>query len=806
MARMQAVTAALSESLTSAEVAEVIVAQGVAALGASAGSVTLVSEDGKHLEMLRHIGYPAERVSAWRRFSLNLPTPLSDAVRSQTPIFLESIPEWARRYPNLARKDRIAMAERDQESWAAIPLLAEGHVIGGLGLTFTHRRSFSDDDRAFIVTLARQCAQALERARLYEEARTNERRMRFLASASEALAASLDYQTTLTSLAHLAVPDLADWCAVDMLADPQTNKPLRLERLAVAHVDPEKIQWATELQRRFPPDPNAPRGVFAVLRSGEPEFNPEIPDDMLTASARTPEHLAILREIGFHSVTIVPLRARGLTLGAITFVTTSESGRRFSQSDLAFHQEIARRAATAVDNALLYQEVETERGRATTILESIQDGFYALDREWRFTYVNERCLNYYGRRREELLGQVIWDVFPVAVGSQVYTEYHRAVQEGVPIHFEVLSPLTHLWMEVNAYPSTEGLSVYFRDISSRKRSEEEVRYVTTHARCLLWQGTVEDPMDQTGFFHWETHVLDEAAAQSFCPLELQAGELYTQAWYRYRLPEDQKQTDAISHRAFQENQPEYHSEFRCRDAEGIVRWFSERVHIAPLPSVFHKGLEYRRWRAVGVALDITERRRAEEERIAFLRERESAAQQQRAFLKEVLYSATEGCLRLCDTESDLPQRLSQIGEPTRLTDATIRVLRHRTAGVARFCGFPQERWHDLETAIGEAAMNAVRHGKGGTGSIYASESGDRIQVWIEDQGQGIAMSHLPRATLERGYTTANTFGHGFWMILKTADRVWLLTGPNGTTVVLEQDRMSSMPKWLLWGGNPGKDI
>ena len=92
-------------------------------------------------------------------------------------------------------------------------------------------------------------------------------------------------------------------------------------------------------------------------------------------------------------------------------------------------------------------------------------------------------------------------------------------------------------------------------------------------------------------------------------------------------------------------------------------------------------------------------------------------------------------------------------------------------------------------------MNAVVHGRGGTGEICSNAQGT-VQVWVTDTGQGISMEHLPRATLERGYTTAGTLGHGFWLMLNTVDRVWLLTGPSGTTIVLEQDRMAPAPAWL----------
>ncbi len=114
-------------------------------------------------------------------------------------------------------------------------------------------------------------------------------------------------------------------------------------------------------------------------------------------------------------------------------------------------------------------------------------------------------------------------------------------------------------------------------------------------------------------------------------------------------------------------------------------------------------------------------------------------------------------------------------------------------------GFPDERWQDLILAAGEAAMNAVVHAGGGDGRVCIGDKGT-LQVWVEDRGKGIAVHALHRATLERGYTTAGSLGHGFWLMLKTADRIWLLTGSAGTTVAIEQDRVPPEPQWLLGAG------
>ncbi|MDX6382031.1 MAG: hypothetical protein QOI57_3055 [Rubrobacteraceae bacterium] len=186
------------------------------------------------------------------------------------------------------------------------------------------------------------------------ERKREEEALAFLAKASAELASSLDYHATLASVARLTVPHLADWCAVDVI-----EKDGSLNRLAVAHEDPEKVRWAHELQERYPPDPDAPYGVSNVLRTGEPEFVPEITETALDQADLDDEHREILRELGLKSCIVVPLIARGRTLGAITLVTV-ESGRRYGHEDLEVAEELARRTGLAVDNARLYEAARKE--------------------------------------------------------------------------------------------------------------------------------------------------------------------------------------------------------------------------------------------------------------------------------------------------------------------------------------------------------------------------------------------------------------------------------------------------------------
>jgi PAS domain S-box-containing protein len=174
------------------------------------------------------------------------------------------------------------------------------------------------------------------------------RRARFLAEAGAILDQSLDYDSTLTAVSRLVVPWLADWCAVDIRDTDGT-----LRRVNTAHVDPEKVEMAREIERRYPSPTEGDQGVPHVLATGRPEFYPEISDDLLASSARSPDHLELLRTVGIHSVMLVPMIARGRTFGVITFVASSPE-RRFDDDDLLLAEELARRAATSIENARLY--------------------------------------------------------------------------------------------------------------------------------------------------------------------------------------------------------------------------------------------------------------------------------------------------------------------------------------------------------------------------------------------------------------------------------------------------------------------
>jgi PAS domain S-box-containing protein len=229
-------------------------------------------------------------------------------------------------------------------AYTSAPILAGARVAGAVVVfhDMTERRR-AEAERAAL--LAReQAARA--------EAEAAQTRLAFLAEASATLGTSLDYRTILATFARLVVPHIADWCAIDAVAEDGT-----IHRVAVAHIDPDKVAWAREINERYPIRPDSPRGVAAVIRSGAPQIFSDVSDGQLTAHARDGDHLALLRALGMRSVMLVPLVARERTLGAVTLMIT-ESDRRYGPADLALAGDLARRAALAVDNARLFSDLQ----------------------------------------------------------------------------------------------------------------------------------------------------------------------------------------------------------------------------------------------------------------------------------------------------------------------------------------------------------------------------------------------------------------------------------------------------------------
>jgi PAS domain S-box-containing protein len=234
-------------------------------------------------------------------------------------------------------------------------------------------------------------------ARMRERLHAAERRSKLVADAGAALARSLDPEATLSELARLAVPQVSDWCVVHV---KQRDGALRL--VAVAHRDPDKEGLARELSERYPPRADRESGVPKVIRTGQPEIYERIPPELFEETAHDEEHLRILRSLGMRSALMLPLTARGRTLGAITF-TLAESGRTFGPEERRLADTLAGRAAIALDNMQLYaraSDVEAElrrsRDQLGAILDGVADGVTAQDPSGKMVYANEAALQLLG--------------------------------------------------------------------------------------------------------------------------------------------------------------------------------------------------------------------------------------------------------------------------------------------------------------------------------------------------------------------------------------------------------------------------
>ncbi len=247
-----------------------------------------------------------------------------------------------------------------------------------------------------------------------DEAKRASGRLIFLREATEDLASTLDYEGTLERLVHSIVPRIADWCAVDMVVDERT-----IRRLAVAHVDPTKVQLAKDIANLYPPSPETSPGTFDLIRTGGSAFLPALTDDILKQLAVDDRHFELILKLGIESVMAVPLNVDGSVIGVIT-LATSESHRRFRKDDLAFAEELAHISSIAIRNSKLYQEAQREieerkqveqrllKGEAQfkSLLESNLIGIIFSDAEGRIYYTNHAFTEMLGYAPEEFRSTV----------------------------------------------------------------------------------------------------------------------------------------------------------------------------------------------------------------------------------------------------------------------------------------------------------------------------------------------------------------------------------------------------------------
>jgi GAF domain-containing protein len=363
LARLQQVTAALSGAADAREISEIVISHAAEAVGAELSSFCLLLDD-ETLEVVGSHGLGAATTARWHTFSVAAELPASEAVRTNAPVIVQSRDELEARFPMLA-----GQAATDR-SLVCVPVSLGARRLGAISLSFPSPHAFDETELRFLRALADTCAQAVDRARALEASRVATERLSFLAHASSELGRSLDFRETLSILARLVVPRLADWASVDIVEDGE------LKVVAVTHTDPGKIAFAQEFREHYPSDPDALTGVPQVIRTGVSELYSVISDEMLAASARDAEHLALIRSLHIRSGLVVPLTGRGGTFGAMTLIG-AESGRIFDESDLSFAEDLAARAAVAVENAQAYSQQSGRLAAITRVAEAAQHAILA---------------------------------------------------------------------------------------------------------------------------------------------------------------------------------------------------------------------------------------------------------------------------------------------------------------------------------------------------------------------------------------------------------------------------------------------
>jgi GAF domain-containing protein len=363
LARLQQVTAALSGAADASEISDIVISHAAESVGAELTSFCLLVDDDT-LEVVGSHGLQEEAATRWRRFKVSAHLPASEAVRTNTTVVVRSREELEQRFPDLAGQ---AVTDR---SLVCVPVSLGSRRLGAISLSFPTPHVFDDTEMRFLQALADTCAQAVDRARALDRSRVATERLAFLAHASSELGRTLDYRETLSSLAGLVVPRMADWSTVHVTEDG------RLSTVAVAHVDPGKVEFAKRLQERYPSDPTAPTGVPQVIRSGRSELYTTLTDEQLVERAVDDEHRELILSLGIRSALCVPLTGRRGTFGALTLIA-AESGRVYDAADLSFAEDLAARAAVAVENAQAYSVQSGQLAAITRVAEAAQHAILA---------------------------------------------------------------------------------------------------------------------------------------------------------------------------------------------------------------------------------------------------------------------------------------------------------------------------------------------------------------------------------------------------------------------------------------------
>jgi PAS domain S-box-containing protein len=363
-----------------------------------------------------------------------------------------------------------------------------------------------------------------------------EERIRFLAETGTLFSAGLDYAATLAELGALLVPRLADYCLVDVIEEESG----RLRQVVISHRDPEREQILRTLRQRYPPEENPSHPVTEVLRTGEPDLVEDARDAALTRAAVDEEHLALYRALEATSYIVVPLESRGRLLGTIS-LGTGGSGRRFSRIDLELAREIGRRAALAIENALLFRAARDSYAQLDTLLVSAPVGIGFWDRELRFVRVNDALAQLNRHSPEEHIGKTLREMIP-KLAPHLEPLYRRVLETGEPVVHEestdeaIAGPGDARHWLSSYYPvrgddgETSGIGGVIMEITGQRRADARLRLLAEAGELF------SSSLEREEILQRISHVVVPRIADA-CNIYLASGDALERVAYAHAEPE-----------------------------------------------------------------------------------------------------------------------------------------------------------------------------------------------------------------------------------------------------------------------------
>ena len=410
--KLQEVTAALSRASTSDEVVSAACRLGTELMEGRSAALWLARED-RSLYLSGFWNIPEEYIQHFREIPADSEhLPAVHVLRSAQSVWVETLEDYVRVAPSL-----VAQAQDSGRlaAFAAMALTMNGRIGGVLMFSHPVGHVYDAQSRAIYEALALHCAQALDRARLLEterqllesERRSN-RRLQLLAQAGEILVEPVSLDEALRRLAGLLVPDVADWCAVDLV------EGRRIRRVATQHQDPTKVELARLRAEANPASLGDESSIARVVAEGKVHFYPRLDPQAIDATARNQEQLALLRNEGLISTIMIPLVSGGSCIGALSLSTTTDSGRVYEESDLAFAQELGRRAGVAIGNTAMRREIEAAHDRMLLLFMQAPMAIAIYGgSDHRLEFANPTFLRTRGRGTE-ILGRSHAEIFPEA--------------------------------------------------------------------------------------------------------------------------------------------------------------------------------------------------------------------------------------------------------------------------------------------------------------------------------------------------------------------------------------------------------